>query len=270
MNTDPVTDRAVLAGSAYRTGDDLAVRQSLYQWQTPRYDLPGLVAERLRDVRGTVLDLGCGNGRYTSRIRVERADLTVVGMDVSPGILAGVPAPVVVGDVARLPVRDGGADAVLALHMLYHVADIPAAVSELNRVVVGGGPVIVSTNGERDKHELDALWARAAADVLGVAEGPSRLSLSARFSLERAPGFLRPVFPEIETIGLPGTISLTDPAPVVAHLRSYRAWADRYDVPFDAAVDRARELVAEHIRRHGAFTVTTHSGILVCRRGHGR
>ncbi|MFD8480009.1 hypothetical protein [Kitasatospora sp. NPDC059673] len=54
--------------------------------------------------------------------------------------------------------------------------------------------LIASTNSESDKSELDRLWARAAGDVLGVVEGPGRVSLSARFSLERAPGILGEVF----------------------------------------------------------------------------
>lgn len=261
-----VTDRAILTGSAYKTERDLAARQSLYQWQTPRYDLPGLVAERLRDVQGTVVDVGCGNGKFIKRLAQERPDLRLLGLDVSLGILEGVPRPVAVADAARLPLRTDGVDAALALHMLYHVEDIPAAVAELDRVVTAGGVLIASTNSERDKAELDRLWERAAGDVLGVERGPSRISLSARFSLERAPALLGAAFPKVETVELPGKISVPTPEPVIAHMNSYQAWASQHDVPFEATIERAREIVTDHIDRHGAFEINGLGGLLICSR----
>ncbi|MFH8625572.1 class I SAM-dependent methyltransferase [Streptomyces vietnamensis] len=261
-----VTDRARLAGSAYNGDRDLAARQSLYQWQTPRYDLPGLVAERLSDVRGRVVDIGCGNGKFIQRLRRDRPDLSLLGLDIAPGILAGVPGPVAVADATRLPLASGSVDAALALHMLYHVPDIPRAVRELARVVVRDGLVVASTNSDRDKAELDDLWQRAAGDVLGIDRGPARISLGARFSLEKAPALLGEEFSRVEVVELPGTVAVRDPEPVIAHMASYRAWADQQDVPFDTTIDRARTLVADHIARHGAYEVTCLGGILVCRR----
>ncbi|MFC9155152.1 class I SAM-dependent methyltransferase [Streptomyces bauhiniae] len=260
-----VTDRERLARRAYGSERNLAARQSLYQWQTPRYDLPGIVAERLRGSRGRVVDVGCGNGKFVRRLRTERPDLTVLGLDIAPGIVAGVPGPVAVADAAALPLAGGSVDAALAMHMLYHVADIPQAVRELARVIADDGLVIASTNSDRDKSELDDLWQRAAGDVLGTKRGPARISLSARFSLEKAPAYLGQAFSRIETIELPGTITVHDPEPVIAHMASYRAWADQHDVPFQDTIDRARALLVGHLARHGSFHITCLGGVLVCR-----
>ncbi|MFF0295845.1 class I SAM-dependent methyltransferase [Kitasatospora sp. NPDC004615] len=260
-----VADKSILANSAYADGRHLAARQSIYRWQQPQYDLPGIVVEELADTSGTVLDVGCGNGKFVSRLHTDRPDLQVVGMDISWGILADVPKPVLVADAQALPFADNSVDAVLALHMLYHVGDIPGAVGELARVLRPGGVLIASTNSESDKAELDRLWARAAGDVLGVAEGPGRVSLSARFSLERAPGILREVFGEVRVRRLPGLIELTDPAPVVAHLASYEAWAGQCGVPFRETVARAAEIVADVIESEGAFRIGCLGGELVCR-----
>ena len=261
-----VTDRSRLAGSAYNGDRDLAARQSLYQWQTPRYDLPGIVAEQLSGVRGRVVDIGCGNGKFIQRLRDDRPELALLGLDIAPGILASVPGPVAVADATRLPLATASVDAALALHMLYHVPGIPQAVREVSRVVARDGAVIVSTNSDRDKAELDDLWQRAAGDVLGTGRGPARISLSARFSLEKAPAFLGEEFGRVETIELPGTITVQHPEPVIAHMASYRAWADQHDVPFEATIERARAILVDHIARHGAFEVTCLGGILVCRR----
>jgi SAM-dependent methyltransferase len=189
-----VTDRGRLAGSAYSSDRDLAARQSLCQWQTPRYNLPGIVAEQLNGVRGRVVDVGCGNGKFIQRLREDRPELTLLGLDIAPGILAGVPGPVAVADATRLPMATASVDAALALHMLYHVPDVPRAVRELSRIVTRDGLVIASTNSDRDKAELDHLWQRAAGEVLGTGRGPAGISLSARFSLEKAPAFLREEF----------------------------------------------------------------------------
>ncbi|HEY8982459.1 MAG TPA: class I SAM-dependent methyltransferase [Streptomyces sp.] len=260
----PATDRTLLSTKAYGTGKHLAARQSLYRWQTPRHDLPGIVVDELAGVRGAVADVGCGNGKFTARVRGERPDLVVLPMDVSPGILGAIPGAVV-ADVQRLPVADGALGAVLALHMLYHVEDQARAVRELGRVLAPGGIAVVSTNSRTDKRELEHLWRRAAGDVLGVEEGPARVQLSARFTLEDAPAILGPVFGEVRTIPLAGVIEVTTADPVVAHLASYEAWADEMGVPFRETVERARERVEEVIGAEGAFRVRCLGGVLVCR-----
>ncbi|MFI9785905.1 class I SAM-dependent methyltransferase [Kitasatospora sp. NPDC051984] len=258
-----VADKTILANSAYADGRHLAARQSIYRWQQPQYDLPGIVVEELVGTSGIVLDVGCGNGKFVGRLHKDRPDLQVVGMDISAGILADVEKPVLVADAQVLPFSDNSADAVLALHMLYHVSDIEATIRELARVLRPGGVLIASTNSDTDKQELDQLWARAAGDVLGIPEGPARVSLSSRFSLENAPRYLRAAFTEIQVRDLPGTIEITDTAPIIAHLASYEAWADHCGVPFHETVSRAAEIAAASIKAEGSFKITCRGGILI-------
>lgn len=107
----------------------------------------------------------------------------------------------------------------------------------MSRVVVCDGVVIASTNSDQDKAELDDLWQRAAGDVLGTGRGPVRISLSARFSLEKATAFLGEEFSRVETDRTARQITVQDPEPVIAHMASYRAWADQPDVPFEATIE---------------------------------
>ncbi|MCG7526650.1 hypothetical protein MHW47_19620 [Streptomyces sp. OfavH-34-F] len=93
-----VTDRGLLSSKAYGSGQYLAARQSLYRWQAPRHDLPGIVTGELAGVRGVVADVGCGNGKFVARVREDRPDLTVLPMDVSPGILGAV-----FGEIRTIP-----------------------------------------------------------------------------------------------------------------------------------------------------------------------
>ncbi|MGL5824720.1 MAG: class I SAM-dependent methyltransferase [Nocardioides sp.] len=262
MSVPDTTGTGILVGSAYRDDRHLAARQGLYRWQQPSYDLPGLVLDHLPVGSGVVLDLGCGNGRYLDRIRAARPNLTVIGLDISAGILAAVARPVVVADAACLPVADRSASAVLAMHMLHHARDVDAVLAEAVRVLVPGGTVVASTNARADKQELDELWAAAAAVVMGVEQGPRRISLSDRFALDDAPVMLRRHFVEVEVIDLSGTIAVTEPDPVIAHLASYCAWADAAGAPFDG---EARRMVEQTIECHRQFRITCRAGVLVGR-----
>ncbi|MEV7783280.1 class I SAM-dependent methyltransferase [Kitasatospora sp. NPDC088351] len=259
-----VADKSILANSAYADGRHLAARQSIYRWQQPQYDLPGIVRDELAGTSGTVFDIGCGNGKFVSRLHSDRPDLQVVGIDISAGILATVEKPVLVADAQALPFANQSADAVLALHMLYHVGDIEATINELARVLHPDGVLIASTNSDTDKHELDQLWARAAGDVMGIPEGPARVSLSSRFSLEKASSYLGEAFKKIRVRELPGLIEVANPDPVIAHLASYEAWAEQCCVPFNETVKRAHEIVASIIAAEGSFKITCRGGVLTC------
>ena len=99
---------------------------------------------------------GCGNGLYLRALAGGPG--RAAGCDLSMGMLraAGLPA-LVNADVAALPFRDGAFDAVLAVHMLYHVPDRQATVRELRRVLAPGGVCIAVTNGGRELGSLRSL-----------------------------------------------------------------------------------------------------------------
>lgn len=265
MAQPDTTSREMLAGSAYKDAGHLEARQSLYDWQEPTYDLPGLVLEQLPADLGRVLDLGCGNGKFVQCIRDERPVSVAIGMDISAGIIAGIAPPIVAADAAAIPLKNGAVDVVLALHMLYHVEDLSAALNEIRRVLSAPGMLIASTNANEDKHQLDELWSKAAGQVLGVAEGQRRISLSERFPLNDAPALLGNVFADIELIELPGVITLTSADPVVRYYESYRSWANTAGVPFEETIARARAIVEDHIQSHGNFRIDCLGGILICR-----
>ncbi|MFD0772539.1 class I SAM-dependent methyltransferase [Streptomonospora algeriensis] len=265
MSTDRVTattDRRLLAEDAYSNDTHLSARQKLYDFQQPTYDLPGSVLDALDARHRTVLDLGCGNGAYLHRLRSERPQTAVIGIDAAPGMLGDLPPPVLCADAARLPVKGDRIDAVLAMHMLYHLPDIDAALVEIARVLTPGGTLIASTNAEDDKRELDDLWQAAAGDVLGIDHGPRRIRLSDHFPLDAGAARLEEYFADISVHELTGHITVETPEPVLDHLGSYRTWAAQAGVPFDETLHRARERLEETITAVGAFTITTRQGLI--------
>lgn len=96
------------------------------------------------------LDIGCGRGWYTARMRASGAVLT--GLDASDRQLAaareylGPHVPLVRGDALALPFAAGTFDFAYIINVLHHVATPPEqreAIAEIGRVVRPGGLVFV-------------------------------------------------------------------------------------------------------------------------------
>ncbi|MFD9484491.1 class I SAM-dependent methyltransferase [Streptomyces sp. NPDC059991] len=95
----------------------------------------------------SVLDAGCGTGRALPPLRdAVGPGGTVLGLDLTPEMLeAAVRAGrgragwLALGDVARLPLRTGGLDAVFGAGLISHLPEPEANLRELARVVRPGG-----------------------------------------------------------------------------------------------------------------------------------
>src|SRR5262245_42455031 len=183
----PGTDRGVLVTEDYRDASRLNTRKSIYQWRQPQVDLAELALERLAAAPALggagdgalVVDVGCADGAYLRPMRARWPGATVLGLDLSAGMAAAAGAPVSVADAQRLPLRDGTATGLLAMHMLYHVPDPALAVAELARVRAPHGTVLIASNAAGDKAEIDALWRAAAIEVTGAPPTSVRHSVDA-------------------------------------------------------------------------------------------
>ncbi|MCY9785203.1 class I SAM-dependent methyltransferase [Nocardiopsis sp. EMB25] len=260
--TQATTDASVLTTDAYRDDRHLGARQRLYEFQHPTFDIAAMALEQLSGLGGTWVDVGCGNGRYLDRIRSQRPDVRALGVDLSLTLLHDVPGPVVCADACRLPLADRSVDAVLAMHMLYHLPAPDTGLAEFARVLKPGGVLLASTNASIDKRELDELWSTAAGQVLGVDRGPQRIKLSDHFPLEHAEDALRAHFAHVVVQELSGVIEVSTAEPVLAHLASYRTWAEQAGVPFDAALAQAASNLHWHLEQHGSFTISTRQGLI--------
>jgi ubiquinone/menaquinone biosynthesis C-methylase UbiE len=113
----------------------------------------GFVAEReeaaLRALgfpeRGRVLDVGCGPGFVAARLKATRSELEMFGVDLDPDVVERVPAGVhaVVGCAEKLPFPEDHFDCVYARLVLRHVSQPETVLSEMRRVLVAKGRVIV-------------------------------------------------------------------------------------------------------------------------------
>jgi SAM-dependent methyltransferase len=93
-----------------------------------------------------VLDLGCGTGRLT-QVLAQRG--RAIGIDTSCAMLAEAQSEnhlaFVQGDAFELPFADASFDAVVALRVVFHFADVAPLLREAARVVAPRGVIVLDT-----------------------------------------------------------------------------------------------------------------------------
>jgi SAM-dependent methyltransferase len=236
----------------YTHAGNLKARVSLYDYRKPQIDPVDIAAELVPAEVRFVLDVGCGYGRYLKRLRADHPEATVVGIDAAPGMLAEVEPPVMVADAQAIPYPDDSADAVLAMHMLYHVPDIAKAVGEFRRVLKPGGTLIVSTNAHDDMAKPYALWERAIRSVLGPDTYLPGTEV-AKFDSANAPAYLGAEFDSVERFEERGVVSVPEPGPLMDYLASIRSYVDGDDAEFERILAAAAAELEVHFAQHDVF-----------------
>jgi SAM-dependent methyltransferase len=123
-----------------------------HPWTPSRFDLTR--AARLREIlarrpRGWLLDVGCYDGQFISRVIHPHEDERVVGLDVSQAALRGAAGrglEVVRAQVeAALPFASSSFATVVAAEVIEHVFDTQAVLNELSRVLQPDGWLAITT-----------------------------------------------------------------------------------------------------------------------------
>lgn len=121
--------------------------------------------EDLRDVRGKVLEIGCGAGGMAKAIKDNRPDLEVYGCDISRiAIQAAQKCSQGVifreGDAYDLPYCSNCFSAVVMFDVLEHLDNPERCIAEVWRVLEGGGLFHFYVPCEGEIHSLHGLLAR--------------------------------------------------------------------------------------------------------------
>src|SRR5204862_754875 len=100
------------------------------------------------------------------------------------------------GDAANLPLPDETGDVVLAMSMLYHVAERDRSLEELRRVLVAGGTFLASASSSSNMPEFIYVWERATTDILGHGVGVAE-RWERRFNIENGGHLLDRFFDDV-------------------------------------------------------------------------
>lgn len=267
-----MTGRRTLTGSAYADDRNLRARMAIWAYA----DEPADPSWRLRPVAwdGTqrVADAGCGNGLDLRQLIAHGWCGQIVGLDLSAGMLRAARGglepgrlALVQADVQHLPLAGGCADVALAMHMLYHVPDMTAAVDELRRIVRPGGTLLASANSGATMREVHDLFDAVISAQLGH---PVQTMPALSFTTETGRAALESAFSDITLRSHEVSLAIPASAPVAGYLDSVRDPVLRHlgePADFDAALAELSARVDQIIAEHGCFRVTARSGVYACR-----
>ena len=265
---DLATSRQYLTEQQYADDANLAARQSIYAFQRPALDIWSGSLD-LAELRGdeSVLDVGCGNGRYLGALLGRGHRGLLCGADLSPGMLrsarpfAGA-APLLVVDAQALPFEDNSFDVTLAMHMLYHVPDRSVAIAELRRVLRPMGSRWSSRTRSRTWWSSTTSSWSVPAPRPASSGFPSGLPSCSRW---RAVAELEASFESVTAHHFVSELVVDAVAPVVAYARSMSTFVADTEGELDAVLVELERRVAEIIAAEGAFRIATAAGCFVCR-----
>jgi ubiquinone/menaquinone biosynthesis C-methylase UbiE len=136
---------------------------TLFDRWSSTYDRPGFQNATYRPVHDAVLkqlvedcpdvivDLGCGTGHLTRRLRAQYPDSQIVGVDYSNGMLGeasgrvGDGAQLVQADAQQLPLRAGSADVVVCTESFHWYPDQARAAAGLAELLRPGGQLLIAS-----------------------------------------------------------------------------------------------------------------------------
>ena len=115
---------------------------------------PSVVKDRYsafiaKRVRGTVCDLGCGDGEIVERLVSGHLRIAV---DIARPYLVRLADPImkIWSEIENVPLRDGTVDTVVCANVLEHVRDAERLASEIDRLVSSDGRILLSFPFEQD------------------------------------------------------------------------------------------------------------------------
>lgn len=216
-----------------------------------------------------VLDIGCGPGWFWASvvdqlprpINLTLADLSLGMVEEALGRCQALSLGSVRGeaaDAAALPFADESFDAVIAMHMLYHLPDPAAAIAEMARVLKPGGCLAVPTNDIGNLQALYELTTVFGSDPVDPA--------GASFGYAAAERLMRAQFGTVSFAQQPARLRVTSPDDVFLALTSYPPG----DRATEAELARFRDAIeAAFARGNGVLEAEKQIGLFLSRKAQG-
>ena len=209
----------------YNSSSNLEKRQNLWTFGDNKISLGNWIFQHLNLQEGdNVLEIGCGKGLMWCENKESIPRSVVLTLtDFSLGMVSetqknadkfGLSAEICQMDAQNLLLPDNSVDLVVGCHMLYHVPDIPKALSEIQRVLKPNGRFISTTTSISHLKELRDLLFQFDLDIA------LKTKYYSPYHCEDAPGILAPVFPRVEYYEYINNIVLEDSIALLPYCES--------------------------------------------------
>ena len=257
----------------YSTEDNLRIRQEIHdKYTVPNVNFSEWALNAL-NLRGDerVLDVGCGNGLYYSRLRQRYPNVQYFGVDLFEKMLLSHPSPVnlSVANIAHLPFPNASFDVVMANHVLFMVEDVDQAIVEMRRLLKPGGLLMATTNSSNNMPELQVLMRRAMV-LLSRSSGSSLSqaspSITERFSLENGAPLLARHFYAVVRYDLPSALVFHSTDPAMTYLETTRDMREGTlppDVEWDDVMVIMRQQINQLVKHLGELVINKLTGVLI-------
>jgi SAM-dependent methyltransferase len=262
----------MLTGSAYADDRHLRSRMAIWAYAETPADPRWRTSMVPWDGTQVVADVGCGNGFDLRQLVPQGRCRHAIGLDLSAGMLRSLESlrgsgrlSLVQADAERLPLPGESVDVAMAMHMLYHVPDVQAAIRELRRITKPDGTVLASTNSSGSLGAIHDLLDAAISSRLGR---PVRAMPALSFTIQTGTALLSRQFSSVSLHMHEVPLSIPTAQPVIAYVGSIREPVlARIGEPldFDAVLGDIAAQVEQVIQTRGSFRATGRSGVFICR-----
>jgi SAM-dependent methyltransferase len=236
-----ITSKTAEIISSYKVTQRLDIRRNFHAKYSADFNLHDEVVREINYYCGTdierlnILELGSGSGELLGELRKIGYKGNLVGIDlvpVNPVQNRETSIDLIVGDINKLTellFQHGYAnerfDVILAIHVLYHINNVPLLLENITRWMSHDGVFITTANSNQNLHRLNRLFRNALFDI-GYNFSPDRKY--ANFSAENATESLREYFKFVRHTVTETDIKITDKEDIVYYLESNY---DNYEVP---------------------------------------
>lgn len=259
-------DQQYLLNSQYKDPGALNARIQIYRFSVNKQGWWNWYFERVElPEQCKILELGCGNGNLwkSSAHRVpEGWKITLT--DLSPGMLEEARHNLAdvdhrfeyrIVDAQAIPFDDGAFDAVIANHMLYHVPERTRALSEIRRVLRGGGKLYASTLGIGAMRELQDICHRLDPRIdMNLDTVPKA------FGLDNGAEQLGESFGDVQRYLYDDYLLVPEAKPIVDYIMST---SDNVPLLREYGYEGLMKVVEEELGRENPLRITKRGGMFV-------
>lgn len=258
-------DSPSFVNEQYKNDNNLNSRINLHAFNTNKIEWNDWFFERM-DIPeySKILELGCGNGLlWLKNIEAINETLSITLSDFSEGMLKSANENLnnpnikyEIIDIQDIPYADNSFDIIISRHMLYHVADIDKALSEVRRVLKPGGKFYVSTNGMNHMGELEKLVNEFNENIQ-----VNLKKLPQKFGVENGEEYLKKHFNSVKLEEYNGEIVIDKVQPVVSYAMSLGSF--KKNLNDKGLFNDFYRYVENEINKVGSLNITTKCGMFV-------